>query len=210
MKKTIWIVFLTCSSMLMADQDRHEHQQIAPSGIRTNEARPAPPRIEVLSHPAQIEQRVNRPQNPPMTQRPQAPFQHEYRAPSRLFYRGESERRFANRDEFVRFHAEDFQRWNSGRWIEGRIHGAFGWYWFIPGLGYYYYAQPVFPAPDPYAFYQHPESAVFYDENTPPEVTYSQPQNQPDGYWYFCRSSNAYYPYVSECAEEWEKVLATK
>ncbi|HTY02883.1 MAG TPA: hypothetical protein VMC81_04055 [Rhodocyclaceae bacterium] len=30
----------------------------------------------------------------------------------------------------------------------------------------------------------------------------------PTSYWYFCRASNAYYPYVKECAAGWEKVLA--
>ncbi len=26
------------------------------------------------------------------------------------------------------------------------------------------------------------------------------------GWWYWCRSSNAYYPYVKSCAEGWQKV----
>jgi hypothetical protein len=27
-----------------------------------------------------------------------------------------------------------------------------------------------------------------------------------DGYWYYCYDSNSYFPYVKECASEWERV----
>jgi hypothetical protein len=27
-----------------------------------------------------------------------------------------------------------------------------------------------------------------------------------DGYWYYCPDSNSYYPYVSVCASQWERV----
>jgi hypothetical protein len=40
---------------------------------------------------------------------------------------------------------------------------------------------------------------------TPPPV-YVRPQ--PAGYWYFCRSAQAYYPYVAACPEGWIPVPA--
>jgi len=52
----------------------------------------------------------------------------------------------------------------------------------------------------------------------PPPVVYSVPVDEPEppivieqttspaDYWYFCRSANAYYPYVKACSEGWEKV----
>lgn len=36
-----------------------------------------------------------------------------------------------------------------------------------------------------------------------PVVAYSPPA---DGWWYYCRSAGAYYPYVKHCAGGWERV----
>ncbi|MFY9329763.1 MAG: hypothetical protein WAO76_17375 [Georgfuchsia sp.] len=62
----------------------------------------------------------------------------------------------------------------------------------------------------------------YYSPYNPPVVVQSQPQvyieQQPaastesytagDGnYWYHCASAKAYYPYVKECPEGWQKVL---
>ena len=33
-----------------------------------------------------------------------------------------------------------------------------------------------------------------------------QPAAAPEGYWYYCESSKAYYPSVPMCAEAWIKV----
>jgi hypothetical protein len=40
----------------------------------------------------------------------------------------------------------------------------------------------------------------------PPPVLQSQPL---PSVWYFCESSNAYYPYVAECPSGWKTVPAT-
>jgi hypothetical protein len=32
---------------------------------------------------------------------------------------------------------------------------------------------------------------------------------QPNGYWYYCQSAGAYYPYVTACPEAWVPVEAT-
>jgi hypothetical protein len=53
------------------------------------------------------------------------------------------------------------------------------------------------PAPAPVVVAPAPviESAPVYAEQAPPQ-----------GYWYYCASSRAYYPSVPTCAEAWVKV----
>src|SRR5262245_57662271 len=53
------------------------------------------------------------------------------------------------------------------------------------------------PAPAPLGVAPAPviESAPVYAEHEPPQ-----------GYWYYCASSRAYYPSVETCAEAWVKV----
>jgi len=60
----------------------------------------------------------------------------------------------------------------------------------------YSYAYP-YPYPYPYAnTYGYPAASPY---PAGPAVT---AQNV----WYFCRSSNAYYPYVQKCPQPWEEV----
>lgn len=64
--------------------------------------------------------------------------------------------------------------------------------------------------PQPYYFAAPP----IIIERAPPPVYIEQPQapqrnSEPSGYWYFCRSSNAYYPYVNECPSGWQRVSPT-
>jgi hypothetical protein len=62
-----------------------------------------------------------------------------------------------------------------------------GPYWWGPPY-YPYYYPPVVVADPLYA--------------PPPAVQVPAPQS----YWYFCRESNTYYPYVSQCPGGWEQV----
>lgn len=87
---------------------------------------------------------------------------------------------------------------------------AFGpGYW--PGYGPGYYAPYYYPPYAPYAYggYYPPVAAAgptTYVEQGPVEAA---PQQQALGsYWYYCRQSNAYYPYVNSCAGAWERVPA--
>lgn len=94
----------------------------------------------------------------------------------------------------------------SGRHFGGRHFGAprvnlgivvgapFGYY---PPSYYYYppYYPPIVTAPSP--------PPVYIEQGS------SQPapaQSQGEGYWYYCAESQAYYPYVKECAEGWKHV----
>lgn len=242
MKKLFIASLIFLCGTALADEERNRVQNTRQAEHQTehqnehqNESRPAPPKIQVMSHPSQIEEKINRqqsiphqnaapvgqlnsdrqfssPPNRPSAEHERSGFSNQpnrtFQSRSPLFNREADNRRFDNREDFRRYHQQEFNRWQSGRWIEGRVHGVFGWYWFIPGLGYYYYTQPVFPYPDAYAAYQNPDDVNFYPENDDNASENVQPQNQPVASWYFCRSANAYYPYVNQCPEEWEVIPA--
>ena len=88
--------------------------------------------------------------------------------------------------EGPRWRGEDMARWHGGRWFHGEHLGRFGWWWIVND-GWYGYPVPVYPYPDPYV---------------PPSV--AAPST---GYWYYCASANAYYPYVAQCPEGWTQVM---
>jgi hypothetical protein len=81
---------------------------------------------------------------------------------------------------------EDLDRWHGGYWLHGDHLGRLAWWWVV-GDGWYFYPAPVYPYPDPYV---------------PPAVG-----GPLAGYWYYCPSAGAYYPYVSQCPEPWTPVL---
>ncbi|SAL76309.1 hypothetical protein AWB71_05216 [Caballeronia peredens] len=72
-----------------------------------------------------------------------------------------------------------------------------------------YYPYPVAPVP----YYYYPPPPVVVAPQAP--VTYveqGQPATvspgQPDGNWYYCDASRAYYPYVRTCPAGWRPVPA--
>jgi hypothetical protein len=80
----------------------------------------------------------------------------------------------------------DVDRWHGGHWFHGEHLGRLGWWWIV-GDGWYFYPAPVYLYPDPYI---------------PPAVVAPSAD-----YWYYCPSANAYYPYVTGCAEPWQPVV---
>ncbi len=76
------------------------------------------------------------------------------------------------------------------------------------GPGYYYpYPAPYYYAPPPY--YYPPPVAPPYA----PAPVYIEQEGyaqtvpaQPPGGWYYCPGSKAYYPYVRQCPEGWQRV----
>jgi hypothetical protein len=86
------------------------------------------------------------------------------------------------------------------------------------GLGYYpapYYSYPAYAYPAPaYSYpgpdYAYPGPAVApsagYVEQGVPQA--APAPAQPQGEWYYCGNSNAYYPYVRECPGGWQRVPA--
>jgi hypothetical protein len=61
----------------------------------------------------------------------------------------------------------------------------------------------------PYPYYYPPYPGTVVVPSDPP-VYVEQPQAAPQeqGYWYYCTSAQAYYPYVKECPAGWQKVPA--
>src|SRR6266511_6246669 len=65
-------------------------------------------------------------------------------------------------------------------------------------VAYSYYAWPRYYPP---VYYAPPlvASPPTYIEQTPPA--------QGSNYWYYCRESQAYYPYVQSCPSPWQPVM---
>ena len=118
-------------------------------------------------------------------------------------HHGRGEARQQWHGDIHRFHDHDIHRWRSGRWVHGVHGGRQGWWWTV-GPAWYWYPAPVYPFPDPYQ----PPLALAPGEPLPPPPApgMSAPSR---GYWYYCRDSGRYYPYVAQCRSPWERVPAT-
>jgi len=110
--------------------------------------------------------------------------------------------------------------WRTGHWVHSWHGDRFGWWW-VNGIGWSYYSAPVYPYPD-----QEPQTTIIYETapQPPPQVTVVQPtapaitQTAPaqpvpgelappsNGMYYFCESSQLYYPYARTCSERWKAV----
>ena len=64
--------------------------------------------------------------------------------------------------------------------------------WYYPPPAYYYHPPPVVVAPSPAPVY-----VERGDQAAAPA---------PEHYWYYCADSQAYYPYVKQCASTWQRV----
>jgi hypothetical protein len=93
------------------------------------------------------------------------------------------------RGDIHRFVDLDARVWRGGRWHHDHHRGRYGWWWVVGGL-WYFYPQPVYPYPDPFA---------------PGEIIYET--GGAGDYWYYCESAGQYYPYVTECPEGWQAVV---
>jgi hypothetical protein len=103
------------------------------------------------------------------------------------------------------FDRHDLPRWRGGAWRQTRHDGRFGWWWVVGGGSWYFYSQPVYPYPDPYI----PSVVVTQSEpvdSTPDIVVAPAAASQS---WYYCESSQGYYPYTASCPEGWKTVPAT-
>ena len=65
---------------------------------------------------------------------------------------------------------------------------------------YYYYPRYYYP---PAVVYGGPASAPVYIEQSGAPAA---PAQSASAYWYFCRDTQTYYPYVQQCASPWERV----
>ena len=80
----------------------------------------------------------------------------------------------------------------------GFVFGGPLWY-FAPAYSYPY----SYPYAYPPAVVVNPAPRVYVERDEEVLARTSSP-----GYWYYCRESNVYYPYVRECAGPWERVPA--
>jgi hypothetical protein len=78
----------------------------------------------------------------------------------------------------------DHSRWQGGHWWHGEFGARRGWWWIV-GPDWYWYADPVYPFPDPYL-----------------------PPGAATGFWYWCDYYKQYYPYVGACPSGWRAVPA--
>ena len=69
-------------------------------------------------------------------------------------------------------------------------------FWWGPPYPYYY------PYYYPYPYTVYAPAPVIVEQ----PVYTQQPAAAPEGYWYYCESSKAYYPSVPICAEAWIKI----
>ncbi len=75
--------------------------------------------------------------------------------------------------------------------------GYYAPYWYGPPV---IYSAPVY-TPPPVVIQSQPP--VYVERPAAPVETPAS------AYWYYCRSTQSYYPYVSECAEAWQRVSPT-
>ncbi len=84
---------------------------------------------------------------------------------------------------------------------------AYSYSYGYPRPYYHSYVGPYFPRP--YYYYAPAPLVVVPPE---PTVYIERPQTTAPAatnYWYYCAESNAYYPYVQQCAGPWQPVPPT-
>ena len=104
---------------------------------------------------------------------------------------------------------------------DGYWYGGWGWPYFGLGvaagaiLSYPYYSYPHYSYPyyDPYGYAPAYSPGVIYRQRGDAytdeyESEPARARSSSESTWYYCRQSNAYYPYVKRCSGEWEKVPA--
>ena len=104
----------------------------------------------------------------------------------------------------------------------GGYRGGFGWglgvgaFIAAPLIAGSYYAPPYYASP--YAYPPNYGYAPTYVDPAYAPTAYSQPAypqqyqvpvQQQTSAWFFCPSSNSYYPYVRQCPEGWQQVSPT-
>ena len=65
-------------------------------------------------------------------------------------------------------------------------------YWYSPPPPVYYYPPPVVQIPAP--------APAYVERSQAPSAAPAE------SWWYYCADTQTYYPYVRECASEWQRV----
>jgi hypothetical protein len=92
--------------------------------------------------------------------------------------------------------------------VHGRVVVGVGPWWWGPAYPYWYYPPPYYAYPPPY--YSTPNVVIdeppVYIQGPAAQAPASQAPGTPSGYWYYCPSTQAYYPDVPTCQEPWVQV----
>ena len=82
----------------------------------------------------------------------------------------------------------------------GIFFGAPAFYYPYPRYYSPYYYPPYYYAP---AVVAAPSAPVYIEQSAPAAA----PSQGSTGYWYYCRDTQTYYPYVQQCASPWQQVV---
>ena len=77
--------------------------------------------------------------------------------------------------------------------------GYYGFPYYYPGWDYPYYYPYAYP-------YDYPDA---YPSPAYPSASVPVPSQPQQSYWYYCKDSKAYYPYVTSCPSGWVPVVPT-
>ncbi len=99
-----------------------------------------------------------------------------------------------------------FGYWGGPRYWGGPYYGSHG-YW-GPGWGYGAPPAVIYGPPAVVVVPQEPRVWVESDQAaaTPPPPAASNSNANAPQWWYWCASTQNYYPYASSCAEGWQRV----
>ena len=99
-----------------------------------------------------------------------------------------------------------YPAWHAGYWHHGYHENHFGWWWVSGGL-WNFYATPVYPYPsEPTVIVQVPSPPPPAPPPPAPPAPVAVIPHLPtpgDNTLYYCAGSNAFFPYVVNCAEGW-------
>jgi len=119
---------------------------------------------------------------------------------------GSGEGRFVGRGAggSIRDGGRGFSR--GGDWGHRRHGGADFDVWIGPGWGWGWGWDPFY-----YPYYSYP---YYYNQapvviQQPQEYVLPETSSQEPAYWYYCKESNGYYPYVKRCPGGWLRVVPT-
>jgi hypothetical protein len=104
--------------------------------------------------------------------------------------------------DIAQFAANDFSTWRTGSWIRGSRQSEAAWWWVV-GDTWYPYTQVTYPFPDPYTPPSFRQPTLLGRSRPEPGVL-----GEPYLYFY-CPSTDQYYPYAATCEESWLPVRAT-
>ena len=105
----------------------------------------------------------------------------------------------------------------SSAWADGRHHHGGSSVGIYVGPGFFWgppVYRPYYPRPYYYPGPYYDVAPVIVQPAPPPvyieqSSVITEQTQEATNYWYYCRESKTYYPYVKECRGEWQKVLPT-